>query len=124
MESQVPLLEALEVNRPIIRNRYFLRFLDEIADTVREGGRFAQPFSTNPYMLESVKQMVATGEETGNLPKVMLRLAEFYDTEVDRELKTMASLIEPAALIVLGAVVGMIVSAVILPLFKLSTVMT
>ena len=123
MESKVPLLEALEVNRPTIGNRYYRRFIDEIAEEVREGGRFAQPFATNSHVPESVKQMVATGEEAGNLPKVMIRLAEFYDTEVDRELKTIASLIEPAALIVLGAVVGLIVSSVILPLFKIGQAM-
>ena len=52
--------------------------------------------------------------------KVMLRLAKFYDTEVDRELKSFASMIEPVALIALGAVVALIVSSVILPLFKIA----
>ena len=51
---------------------------------------------------------------------VMLRLAEFYDMEIDRELKTLSSMIEPVALIVMGSIVGMIVSAVILPIFKIS----
>jgi type II secretory pathway component PulF len=87
---------------------------------VEKGGRFAQPFTNYPYVLDSVKQMVATGEEVGNLPRVMLRLAEYYDIEVDRELKNIASLIEPLALIVLGGVVGVIVGSVILPLFKLA----
>jgi type II secretory pathway component PulF len=123
MESQVPLLEALEVNRPVIPNRHYRRFVDQIADSVQQGGRFAQPFAVNPYILDSVKQMVAAGEEAGNLPKVMLRLAQFYDTEVDRELKALASMIEPMALIVMGAVIGLIVSSVILPMFKLSRVM-
>lgn len=120
MASQVPLLEALEVTRGTVRNRYFKNFIDQIKDHVMQGGRFSQPFASYPYILGSVKQMVATGEETGNLPKVMLRLAKFYDGEVDRELKTIASMIEPAALIVLGGVVGLIVSSVILPMFRLA----
>jgi type II secretory pathway component PulF len=66
--------------------------------------------------------MVATGEESGNLSRVMLRLAEFYDEEVDRELKGLAAMIEPIALVVIGAVVGMIVSSVILPMFRLAHV--
>ncbi len=70
--------------------------------------------------MESVKQMVATGEEVGKLPNVMLRLAAFYDNEVEQELKKIASMIEPAALLVMGIVVGLIVSSVILPIFKLS----
>jgi type II secretory pathway component PulF len=72
--------------------------------------------------MSSVKQMVATGEEAGNLPKVMLRLADHYDVEVDRNLKSLAAMIEPLALIVLGAVVGVVVSSVILPIFKMAQV--
>jgi type IV pilus assembly protein PilC len=120
MQSQVPLLEALEVTRSTIKNRYFTLFVDRITEHVEKGGRFAQPFTTYPYVLDSVKQMVATGEEVGNLPRVMLRLAEYYDIEVDRELKNIASLIEPLALILLGGVVGLIVGSIILPLFKLA----
>ena len=119
MASQVPLLEALEVARGTIRNRYFSRFVGQIMDHVEQGGKFSQPFTTYPYTLDSVKQMVATGEEVGNLPKVMLRLADFYDAEVDREFKYLASLIEPIALILLGGVVGVIVASVTLPLFRL-----
>jgi type II secretory pathway component PulF len=64
--------------------------------------------------------MVSTGEETGNLPKTMLRLTRFYDIEVEQELKRFATMIEPVALVVMGAVVGLIVSSVILPMFKLA----
>jgi len=120
MASQVPLLEALDVTRNTFRNQFYVEFINELRDHVQQGGRFAQPFSTSPYIMESVKQMVATGEEVGNLPTVMLRLAEFYDTEIDRELKTISSMIEPAALIVMGSIVGVLVSAVILPIFKIS----
>jgi type II secretory pathway component PulF len=70
--------------------------------------------------MDSVKKMVATGEEAGNLQKVMLRLADYYDTEVERELKHVGSLIEPFALIFMGAVVLFIVSSIILPLFRLA----
>jgi type II secretory pathway component PulF len=120
MVSQVPLLEALRVTRSTIKNRYFIHFIDNITDHVERGGRFSQPFTTYPYILDSVKQMVATGEEVGNLPAVMLRLAAYYDTEVDRELKNIAALIEPIALIFLGGIVGLIVASVILPLFRIA----
>jgi len=122
MESHVPLLDALQVTRGTFTNRYFSDFIEKIMIHVRDGGRFSRPFADYPYTLESVKQMVATGEESGNLSRVMLRLAEFYDEEVDRELKGLASLIEPIALIVMGAVIGLIVSSVILPMFKLAHV--
>lgn len=120
MESQVPLLQALEVTRSTFGNQFYRRFIDELREHVEQGGRLSQPFATSPYIMDSVKQMVATGEEVGNLPMVMLRLAKFYDMEIDRELKTVSSMIEPVALIVMGTIVGVIVSAVILPIFKIS----
>jgi type IV pilus assembly protein PilC len=120
MESQVPLLEALEVTRATVKNRYFKDFIDSIMANVEQGGKFSQTFGAYPYIMDTVKQMVATGEEAGNLPPVMLRLAKFYNTEVDRELKSLSSIIEPLGLIVMGAVVALIVSSVILPLFRIA----
>ncbi len=121
LESSVPLLESLEETRATIGNRYFRQFVKRIAERVQQGGKFSQPFASYPYAPETVKQMVTTGEETGSLPTVMLRLADFYDGEVERELKNLASLIEPLALVVMGAVVGLIVSSVILPIFRLAS---
>ncbi|MDD2671462.1 MAG: type II secretion system F family protein [Syntrophales bacterium] len=120
LESHVPLLQALEATRGTFVNRHFVHFIDEIREHVEQGGKFSQPFSTNPYVLESVKQMIATGEEVGNLPMVMIRLAEFYDGEIQQSLKTASSLIEPVALVILGAIIGLIVSSVILPMFKIA----
>lgn len=120
MESHVPLLEAIKVTIPTIWNQYYRRFLDEIRNTVDQGGRFAQPFAANPHIPQTVTQMVTIGEEVGKLPMVMLRLARFYDTEIEQELKKFAAKLEPAALVIMGGVVGLIVSAVILPMFKLS----
>lgn len=122
MDSHINLLEALRVTRTTFSNRYFQTFIDQIITGVQQGERFSQPFARSPFILESVKQMVATGEEVGNIPKVLLRLSEFYDAEVDRSLKIIASMIEPLALVVLGAVVGIIVSSVILPVFKIASV--
>jgi type IV pilus assembly protein PilC len=120
MQSQVPLLEALNVTRSTVKNRYFARFVSDITSHVEQGGKFAQPFSSYPYITETVKSMVATGEEAGRLSPVMLRLAEFFDSEVDQEMKKLSSMIEPLALIVMGGVVGLIVSSIILPMFKLA----
>ena len=120
MTSRVPLLEALEVTRGTTANRHFRKFIDQIVAHVQQGGKFSQPLADFPFIPPSVKQMVATGEETGNLPKVLLRLAKFYDGEVDRDLKAIAAKIEPLALLVIGGIVGVIVTSVILPIFKLS----
>lgn len=120
MESRVPMLEALDVTRETIGNEHYRTFIDRIKHHVQQGGKFSRILMDYPYIIESVKQMVATGEESGQMYTVMLRLAEFYDKEVENDLRAKSAMIEPAALIVLGVVIGVIVSAIILPLFKLA----
>jgi len=120
LESNVPLVEALQVTRPTVRNRYYRRFIDSIIAAVSQGGRFALPFGQNPHIPGTVKQMVAVGEEVGQLPTVMRRLSRFYDMEVESALKKFVAAIEPVALIFLGGVIGLIVSSIVLPLFRLS----
>ena len=120
MASRVPLLEALEVTRTTTANTHFRKFIDRIVAHVQQGGKFSQPLTDFPYIPPSVKQMVATGEETGNLPKVLLRLAKYFDGEVERNLKSIAAKIEPLALLVIGGIVGVIVTSVVLPIFKLT----
>jgi type II secretory pathway component PulF len=120
MESHVPLIEALDITRTTFTNRHFAAFVDRIRDHVHGGGTLSRIFASNPYVMETVKQMVVTGEEVGRLPKVMLRLAEFYDTEIQSDLRIISSLVEPAALVVIGAVIGLLVSSVILPIFRIA----
>lgn len=120
LESHVALTDALAVTRMTLQNRFYSRLIDQVEEIVRGGGRLARAFMAFPYMPGSVRQMIATGEDAGNLYPVMLRLARHYDTEVEQELKKVAALIEPAALIILGTIVGVIVASVILPLFKLA----
>jgi type II secretory pathway component PulF len=120
LESHVPLLEALRVTGPTVRNSIYRKFVATIEETVSRGERFARPFGELAAIPPTVKQMVAVGEEVGQLPTVMLRLATYYDRRVDEALKRFVAIIEPLALIVLGGVVGMIVSSIVLPLFRLS----
>jgi len=124
LESRVTLVYALTVTQATFSNRYYTEFVEQIRQSVEQGGRFSHPFASNPLIMESVKQMISTAEEVGNLPKVMLRLALFYDGEVERELKTVGSMIEPIALVFLGGVVAMIVSSVVLPIFKIAGAMS
>ena len=121
LDSKVLLLQALEVTRATFSNSYYRNFIDRITKHVQQGGRLSQPFVGFPYILESAKEMVATGEDAGELPRVMIRLAQFYDAEVERDLKTLASLLEPLALIVIGIVIGAIVSSIVLPMFRLAS---
>ena len=120
MESQVPLLEALQVTHATTKSPHYAQLVTSIASHVENGGKFAEVFKDSDYISETVKAMVATGENASKLPPVMLRLSEAFDSEVDREIKTLSSMIEPMALLIMGGVVALLVSSIILPMFKMA----
>jgi type II secretory pathway component PulF len=116
----VPMVDALIACRDVVRNTVFQRFLADVERGVREGRGLSVGFQEAGFIPSLARQMVATGEETGNLPKTMERVATFYESELKRRLETFARLAEPVMLLVMGVVVGVVVSSLILPIFKLS----
>ena len=120
LTNGVPMIEALKAAREVVENTVFKRFIDGIQRLVEEGRGLAAGFEQADFIPITVKQMIATAEESGNLAKVMLRLADFYERELGKRLATFAKLAEPIMLLVMGAVVGLLVSSLILPIFKLS----
>jgi type II secretory pathway component PulF len=120
MLCNVPLMDALRITRAGINNLIFTRFIDETTNHLEEGRGMSLAFIESSFIPESAKQIVKTGEETQNIAKVMLRLSDYYEGEIDDQMKKFATIIEPALLIVMGVVVGTIVMSLILPIFKLS----
>ena len=116
----VSILDTLVACREVIRNSKFREYMIQIENKVIEGKGIAAGFADAPFIPVLVKQMINTGEETGNLAKVMGRVADFYERELSKRVTTLAKLAEPIMLIVMGAVVGIIVASLILPIFKLS----
>lgn len=116
----VPVVDALCACRDVVRNGLFRSLLLDVERTVQEGSGIAVGFQRSPHIPSLAQQMIATGEETGNLPKAMARIADFYEMELTRRLQTFSRLAEPVMLLVMGAVVGVVVSSLILPIFKLS----
>jgi type II secretory pathway component PulF len=120
LEHGVSLVAALRAAREAVGSAYFRSFLDQVESAVQEGRGLGAGFEQEPLMPELVKQMIGTGEESGSLPIVMGRLADFYEREWRRALGILAKIAEPAMLVIMGGVVGLIVSSLILPIFKLS----
>lgn len=120
LANGVPLVDALRACQYVVQNVIFSRFIETLRRQVTEGQGLAQGFRESPFIPPLVQQMVATGEETGNLAKVMTRVADHYDRELARRIALFARLAEPVMLLVMGALVGLIVASLILPIFKLS----
>jgi len=116
----VNILDSLQASRDVVNNRIFQQFMQHVEDQVEQGNGIAIGFQNTSFIPPVVAQMIKTGEETGNLSKVLRRLASYYETELSNKLQTVSRLAEPLMLLVMGGVVGLIVSSLILPIFKLS----
>lgn len=122
LKSGVNLMDALALAKDIVRNIGFIRFLDTLVQDVSEGRRLANGFNNSKFIPPIVQQMISTGEETGNLALISDRIADYFQQDLEKLLKLVTKAIEPVMLLVMGGVVGVLVSALILPIFKLSHV--
>lgn len=121
LERGVTILATLAACRNVVPNLEFQRFLAELEIQITEGRGIAAGFTESPLVPANVKQMVATGEQTGALGRVMGRVADFYERDLTRQLNRLAKLAEPVMLLVMGVLVGTIVTSIILPIFKMSS---
>jgi type II secretory pathway component PulF len=118
----VGMMDSLHASKFVVDNSLFQQFIGHVEEQVENGNGVTAGFRNTHFIPPIVEQMIATGEETGNLPKVMQRLATYFETELTARLNTLSRLAEPIMLLVMGGVVGLIVSSLILPIFKLTRV--
>ncbi len=115
----VPILEAINITKDTTGNEVFSKALGEVHDSIREGESFAEPLRASKVVDALVVNMVDVGEETGELDKMLLKVADSYDEEVETLVSSLVSLLEPVLVIFLGLTVGSIVVSLFLPLVKL-----
>jgi type II secretory pathway component PulF len=120
LANGVPLLDTLHAARDVVRGSRFRRIIDLLEAGVQEGRGFAWGLQQDDLLPDLAKQMLTTGEESGNMALVSERVADFYEREWRKRLQNLAKLAEPVMLLLMGAVVGLVVSSLILPIFKLS----
>lgn len=118
----VGMMDSLAASKHVVNNGLFQEFIGRVEHEVETGNGVAAGFKNVNFIPPIVEQMISTGEETGNLPKVMSRLADYFEGELSSKLQTLSRLAEPVMLLVMGGVVGLIVSSLILPIFKLTRV--
>ncbi|MHC4515298.1 MAG: type II secretion system F family protein [Planctomycetota bacterium] len=119
VKSGVPILGAMEIVSQTSGNRVISEVVDAARDSVKQGDTLAEPFGKSKIFPPMVTKMIGIGERSGSLDSLLEKIAEFYDQQVEVEVKGLTSLIEPIMIAVMGFVVGGIVLAVFLPIFKL-----
>jgi type IV pilus assembly protein PilC len=120
ISAGVPMLEAIEVTGRTSGNRVIEKAMDEIRNSVKSGGTIAAPMAAVPVAFPGmVTQMVGVGEETGALETMLSKVADFYEDEVAAAVKALTSILEPVMIIIVGGIVGFIVIAMYMPMFKI-----
>jgi len=117
--SGVPILEALNITRETVGNEVVSRALFQVHDSIREGESIAGPLRQSGVVDPIVVNMVDVGEETGELDKMLVKVADTYDEEVDHLVGGLINAMEPVMIIFLGGTIGFIVISLFLPLVKL-----
>lgn len=117
VSSSVPILQALTMVEKVVGNPVLGKVIIEARDHLEQGDRLSEPMKKSWLIPPLVSQMIAIGEETGQLDFMLAKIADFYEEEVDRTVDTLKSLIEPIMIIILAVIVGTIILAIMIPMF-------
>ncbi|HXV02867.1 MAG TPA: type II secretion system F family protein [Gaiellaceae bacterium] len=115
----VDIIKALEITGQTAGNWVVEEALADVRNQVQEGIPIAEPLATNPVFPPMVSHMIKIGEETGELEKMLSKVADFYEDEVDSSISALTSIIEPLMMIGVGCMVGVIIISMYLPMFKM-----
>jgi type IV pilus assembly protein PilC len=114
----VPIMQAIEITGQTSGNWVVEKAMADVIESVKSGGSIADPLKEATIFPSMVAQMIAVGEETGNLDAMLSKVADFYEAEVAAAVKALTSILEPVMIILVGGIVGFIVIAMYMPMFK------
>lgn len=120
----VPILDTISITAQITGNVLYETMWKTVHESVRQGKKIASSLSSYTLMPTNVVQMIQSGEESGTLGEVLGDISEFYARELKTTIKTVTSMIEPIMIVLMGVLVGFIAMSIILPIFKMSSVVT
>ena len=120
VKSGVPILNSLEIVARTSGNKVVEAAVDQVRTNIREGENIADPLARSGVFPPMVTRMIGVGEQTGELEKMLAKISDFYEEQVDTAVNSLTSLIEPIIIVFLGVVVGGIVAAMFLPIFKIT----
>jgi type II secretory pathway component PulF len=121
LQSGIPLTRSLEIVADVVGNRVYRDLTQKTIREIEDGNPISTVFAQSKEVPAILTQMMNVGEQTGRLDQILAKLADFYSREVENEVKNLVTLIEPLILMILGVAVGLLVSAIMLPIYNIST---
>jgi general secretion pathway protein F len=121
LDSGVPLLTALEIVRNIVNNVLISDVIDNAMDEIQAGKSLAGPLSRSTWFPPMAIQMISVGEQSGELEKMLNKIADIYEREAESQITVMTSMLEPVMILVMALVVGFMLVSILLPIFEMNT---
>ncbi len=121
LESGVPLLESVRLCRNSTRNLFFRQMFDQVEQDLLKGEGMSQSLVSAKFLPPGAAHMISTGERSGKLPQVLQTVGEYFESDGERRLRTLIKMLEPAIIVGLGGIVGVVVLSIILPLLDVTT---
>ncbi len=119
LSGGVPIADALEITSTTAGNRVLEKGFLKALEAIRSGQPLAQPLKATGVFPPMVIQMIAVGEKSGNLPEMLVKIADYYDTEVDSAITTLTSILEPALIVIMGVFIAVVLISMYLPMFEM-----
>ena len=123
LSSGISMVRALEITAAVVGNEVYKNILTESAESIKSGSTVSDIFTRYPEIPGVMVQMIKVGEETGKVGFTLEKLSKFYEREVNNEVDTLVSLIEPVMIVVLGIGVGVLLTSVLVPIYNLASAM-
>lgn len=120
LQSGLPILDALEIVKTVVHNRHLAQAIENTKIEVREGGNIAPPLRRSGIFPSIVCHMIAIGEASGELERMLIKVAEGYENEVETQVSALTAILEPVIILAMGLVVGFIVISILLPIFEMN----
>lgn len=122
IQSGVPIIEAIKITTAVVNNRIYTRILKNVISQVERGIPMSVPLEKEKDFTVLTSQMVMIGEQTGRLEMLLGKVADYYEAETDTKIKTIASLIEPVTIVIIGIGVAFILYSILYPIYSLTSV--
>jgi type IV pilus assembly protein PilC len=121
ISAGVPMLETIRITADVSGNIIYRRMWGQVHIAVKQGEKVAQPLAKQALLPRNVVQMISAGEESGKLGEVLRDVADFYSKELKNTIKALTAMLEPLMIVLMGVIVGFIAMSIILPIFKMSS---